>query len=166
MSAHTMGVSTLDYNSTAATLNPIGLLFKLYGEHFVGSVPVSLSANSPQPTPQYPIGGDQPKTDSGSPTYPLDMVAALSTDHKFLTLAVVNATESEQKVDLKAAGTQLGGPSTLWQVTGKSLEAANRVGQEPQVEVKAFSMENAPTTQSVAPISINIYRFPVAAAVH
>ncbi len=33
MTAFTMGVSTLDYNQTAATLNTNGLLFKLYGEH-------------------------------------------------------------------------------------------------------------------------------------
>ena len=78
MSAHTMGVSTLDYNRTAATMNTTGLLFKLYGEHFVGSIPVALTGNSSQPAPLYPIGGDQPKTNSGSPTYPLDMFAALT----------------------------------------------------------------------------------------
>ncbi len=162
MSAHTMGVSTMDYNSTASTLNTLGLLFQMYGEHFVGSVPVALSGNSPQPAPKYAIGGDQPETNSGSPTYPLDMFAALTPDHKFLTLAVVNATESEQKFDLSATGTRLEGPSTLWRMTGKSLEAANRVGQEPQVEVQKVSLGDVPQTISVAPISINIYQFPVA----
>ena len=132
MSAHTMGVSTLDYSPTAATMNTTGLLFKMYGEHFVGSIPVALTGNSPQPAPQYPIGGDQPKTNSGSPTYPLDMFAALSPDRKFLTVAVVNATESEQKLDLSAAGVRLAGSSTLWQMTGKSLDAADRVGQPPR----------------------------------
>jgi len=164
MSAHTMGVSTLDYNSTAATLNPIGLLFKLYGEHFVGSVPVSLSGDSPQPAPQYPIGGDQPKTNSGSPTYPLDMVAALSADHKFLTLAAVHATESEQKLELKVAGARLTGPSTLWQMTGKNLEAADHVGEPPQVVVRETPPGGVSGTISVAPISVEIYRFSVAEA--
>ena len=41
MTAHTMGVSTLDYNSTAATMNTTGLIFKMYGDHFVGSIPVA-----------------------------------------------------------------------------------------------------------------------------
>jgi alpha-L-arabinofuranosidase len=161
MSAHTMGVSTLDYNSTASTFNTTGLLFKLYGEHFVGSIPVSLSGNSPQPAPQYPIGGDQPRTNSGSPTYPLDMFAALTPDRKYLTIAVVNATESEQKLDLNVSGARLEGPSTLWQMTGKDLEAANHVGEPPQVTAKEISPGDTPRTISVAPISVNIYRFPV-----
>ncbi|MGH9600064.1 MAG: alpha-N-arabinofuranosidase, partial [Terracidiphilus sp.] len=135
MSAHTMGVSSLDYTPTAATLNTIGLVFKLYGDRFVpGSVPVALSGNSPQPAPKYPIGGDQPKTNSGSPTYPLDIVAALSPDRKYLNLAVVNATESAQPLELNVTGARLLGKSKLWQMTGKDLDAADRVGEPPQVE--------------------------------
>ncbi len=165
MSAHTMGVSSLDYTPTAATLNTTGLIFKLYGNQFVpGSIPVALTGNSPQPAPKYPIGGDQPETNSGSPTYPLDMFAALTPDHKFLTLAVVNATESEQKFDLDVTGVRLGGPSTLWQMTAKSLDAANRAGQEPQVGIKQIAIGDAAHSLSVAPISINIYRFPVSQA--
>jgi alpha-N-arabinofuranosidase len=161
MSAHTMGVSTLDYNSTAAAFNTTGLLFKLYSEHFPGSIPVALSGNSPQPAPKYPPGGDQPKKTSGSPTYPLDMFAALTPDHKFLTVAVVNATESEQKFNLNLTGARLAGSLTLWQMIGKNLEAANHVGEAPQVEVKEISASNAPGI-SVAPISVNVYRFPLA----
>jgi alpha-N-arabinofuranosidase len=163
-SAHTMGVSTLDYNPTGATFNTTGLLFKLYGDHFVGSIPVAVSGNSPQPAPKFPVGGDQPMTNSGSPTYPLDMVAALSADRKFLTLAVVNATESIQPLTLNVTGVRLAGKSMLWQMTGKDLEAANRVGQEPQVEVKEIPMEDVPATLSVAPISVDIYRFSVVEA--
>ncbi len=91
-----MGVSTLDYNRTEAEYNTTGLLFKMYRDH-LGTIPVALSGNSPQPAPKYPIAGDQPKTHPGSPTYPLDMFAALTPDRKYLTIAVVNATESEQK---------------------------------------------------------------------
>ncbi len=163
MSAFTMGVSTLDYNGTDAVYNTTGLLFKMYGDH-LGSIPVALSGNSPQPAPKYPTAGDQPKTNPGSPTYPLDMFAALTTDHKYLTIAVVNATESEQKFDLKLNGTRLAGPSTLWQMTGSSLDAANHVGQQPQVEVREISIGDAPGKIVVAPISVNIYRFPVAQA--
>src|SRR6185503_618754 len=104
MSAHTMGVSTLDYTPTAAVLNTTGLVYKLYGDSFVpGSIPVALTGNSPQPAPEYSVGGDQPETNSGSPTYPLDMFASLTPDHKYLTLAVVNATEKEQSFDLSVA---------------------------------------------------------------
>ena len=164
MTAHTMGTSTIDFNRTAATLNVLGLTFKLYADNFVGAIPVALSGNSPQPAPRFPPGGDQPKTSSGSPTYPLDMVAALSADKKFLILSVVNATESEQKFDLNVSGTRVAGPSKLWQLTGSTLDAADRVGQPPQVEIKEFSVANPSETISVAPISVNVYRFPVASA--
>jgi alpha-L-arabinofuranosidase len=108
MTAFTMGVSTLDFNQTAATLNTNGLLFKLYGEHLgAGSVPVTVTGNSPQPAPTQHIVGDLPRTSAGSPTYPLDMAAALSADRKYLTLAVVNATDSEQKFDLNISGARL-----------------------------------------------------------
>ncbi len=163
MSAHTMGVSSIDYTPTAAVMNTIGLAFQLYDSHFVaGSIPVALTGNSPQPAPQYPIGGDQPKTNSGSPTYPLDMFAALTPDRKFLTLAVVNATDSEQKFNLNVAGLHLAGPSTLWQMTAKSVDAVNRVGQPSQVGIKEISIGNAPGSVTVAPISLNVYRIPIA----
>ncbi|MGD0697764.1 MAG: alpha-N-arabinofuranosidase [Terriglobia bacterium] len=162
-SAHTMGVSTLDYSPTAASFNSTGLLFKLYGDHAgTGSIPVEISGNSPQPAPRYPVGGDQPKTNSGSPTYPLDMVAALSADRKFLTLAVVNATESVHPLELNVIGVRLAGKPTLWQMTGKDLDASNRVGQPPQVEVKKIPITDTATTFSIAPISINIFRIPIA----
>ncbi len=162
MAAHTMGTSTLDFNRTGSTLNTLGLVFKVYSNNFTGSIPVSVSGNSPQPEPKYPPAPDQPKTGSGSPTYPLDVFAALTPDRKFLTVAVVNATDSEQKLDVNIAGVKVVGPSTLWQMTGNNLDAANRVGQAAQVEVKQIAIGAAPHSVTVAPISINIYRFPVA----
>jgi len=163
MTAFTMGVSTLDFKSTAAVLNTNGLLFKLYGDYLgAGSIPVAVSGNSPQPAPVQHLVGDLPRISAGSPTYPLDMVAALSADHKLLTLAVVNATESEQHFDLNVAGVRLAGNSTLWQMTGKDLDATNHVGQAPQVAVREMTIGAVPKSMSVAPISINIYHFPVA----
>lgn len=163
MTAHTMGTSTLDITPTASTFNTLGLVFKMYTNHFVGTIPVSLSGNSPQPPTKNPPYADEPKTRSGSPTYPLDMFAALSPDHKYLNLAVVNATEKEQKFDLTVTGVKVEGPSTLWQLTGKSLNAVDRVGQPPQAEIKETSVSAGPAI-SVAPISVNIYRFPVTEA--
>ena len=90
------------------------------------------------------------------------MFAALSPDRKFLTFAVVNATESEQSFDLNVSGIRLAGPSTLSQLTGATLDAANRIGQPPQVEIKQTAIADVPRSLTVAPISVNIYRFPVA----
>ena len=73
----------------------------------------------------------------------------------------MNATGTEQKFHLNVTGARLGGSSTLWQMTGNNLEAADHVGQPPQVEVKEIQLGNLPESIPVAPISVNIYRFPV-----
>lgn len=161
MAAYTMATSTLDIGTTGAVYNSRGLLYKMYRDHF-GTLPVALTGNSPQPAPKYPPYGDQPETSSGSPTFPLDMVAALTDDHKFLTLAVVNATDAEQKFDLNANGVKLAGASTQWQLTGSSLDAENHFGQPAQVEVKEIPLGDAPKAISVAAGTVSIYRFPVA----
>ena len=161
MGAHTMGTSSIDISPTSSTINAVGLVYEMYGEQFPGTIPVALSGNSPQPPTQNPPYLDEPKTSSGSPTYPLDMIATLTPDHKFLKLAVVNATEKGQKFDLSVTGVRLSGSSKLWQLTGSSLDAANHVGQPSQVEVKEIPIGNGPGTITVAPISVNIYQFPV-----
>ncbi|MFP5236340.1 MAG: alpha-N-arabinofuranosidase [Acidobacteriota bacterium] len=165
MTAFTMGISTLDFNQSAATLNTNGLLFKLYGEHLgAGAIPVALTGNSPQPAPTQHIVDDLPPTSAGSPTYPLDMFAALSADHKFLTLAVVNATDTAQKFDLAVSGARLAGGGAVWTMTGKSLDAADHVGQAPQVEIKQSALEGTPANLTAVPISVEVYRFPLAQA--
>ena len=163
MAAYTMAVSTLDIGTTSAVYNSRGLLYKMYRDHF-GTLPVAVSGNSPQPAPKYPPYGDQPETSSGSPTYPLDMVSALTEDHKYLTIAVVNATDSEQKFDLNVTGMKLAGPSMQWQLSGSSLDAEDHVGQPPQVEVKETQLGDVPQSVTVAPATVSIYRFPVAQA--
>lgn len=162
MGAHTMGTSSLDITPTASTINALGLVYQLYADHFAGTIPVALAGNSPQPPTGNPPYLDEPKVSSGSPTYPLDVFAALSADRKYLNVAVVNATDSEQKFDLSVAGSSLAGPSTQWQLAGSSLDAANHVGQPAQVTIKETPLVSPPATISVAPISISVYRFPVA----
>ena len=68
----TFATSCLSADRTQAILNPVGLVFKLYRNHF-GTIPVQVTGNSPQPKPLYPIGGDQPAVNAGSDTYPLDV---------------------------------------------------------------------------------------------
>jgi alpha-N-arabinofuranosidase len=162
MGARTMGTSALDITPTASTYNTIGLTYKMYGEQFPGTIPVALAGNSPQPATN-PNYADEPKVRSGSPTYPLDMFAALTPDHKALIVSVVNATEKDQKVDLSVTGTKLAGASKAWILSGSNLDAANRVGEPEQVQVKETSLANAPSSITVAPYTVSIYRFSVAA---
>jgi alpha-N-arabinofuranosidase len=157
MAAHTTGASMLDIGRTSSTMNTLGLIFKLYSNKFVGSIPVALGGNSPQPAPIVTTG-DQPHATSGSPTYPLDMFAALSPDRRSLLLSVVNATTTPQTFSMD--GARVGRDGKLWQITGPDIGAADRLGQAPQVAIEesAASSANAIT---VAPISVNVYEFPL-----
>ena len=126
--AHTMGTSSLDISPTASAVNAVGVLYELYGEHLPGTIPVAVSGNSPQPATN-PNYGDEPKVMSGSPTYPLDVLATLTPDHRYLNLIIVNATEKDQKLDLNVAGSKLEDSGTLWKLTARRLDAVNRSGQ-------------------------------------
>ena len=160
MGAHTMGTSSLDITPTSSTINAVGVVYEMYGEQFPGTIPVAVSGNSPQPA-QNPTYGDEPKVSSGSPTYPLDMIATLTPDHKFLNLVVVNATEQKQNFDLSCDRNEVGGSGTMWKLTGSTLDAANHVGQPSQVKVEETPASSVRGAITVAPISVNIYRFPV-----
>jgi hypothetical protein len=54
------------------------------------------------------------------------------------------------------------GASTLWQLTANKADAVNRAGQAPQLAIKESFIGSAPATITVAPISVNLYQFPVA----
>jgi len=160
MGAFTFATATLDFNSTDAIFNTTGLMFKLYREHY-GTLPIEITGNSPQPAPKWPVGGDQPAMNAGSPTYPLDIAAAFTADRRFLTVAVANPTASVQKFDLNVQGVHLNGKSKMWQMSGATDDAANLLGQKPQVEIAETALPEVPSTISVPPVSITIYEFPV-----
>lgn len=167
MSAFTMGVSTLNFDRTAAALNATGLLFKLYRDHLgAGMIPVAVTGNSAQPVRAGQLVPGLVETAAGSATYPLDVVAALSPDRTSLTLAVVNATSSPQPLALHAMGLRVIGSPTLWEMTGGSLEAVNRLGEPAQVTVTQRRLAGTRASLSVPPISVDVYRFPIAMAGH
>ena len=114
MGAFTFATSCLSANRTRGdqSRGVGGLVFKLYRDHF-GVLPVEVSGSSPQPAPRYPVGGDQPKVNAGGDTYPLDISAALSSDRKSLTLAVVNPTESAQNLEVSFKGMEVSGKAHL-----------------------------------------------------
>jgi alpha-N-arabinofuranosidase len=160
LGAFTFATAMISANRTDAVLNPTGLLFRMYRDHF-GSIPVGVSGDSPQPKPIYPAGGDQPAVNPGSDTYPLDVSAALSDDRKTLTFAVLNPSDSEQPMKLAIGGAKLAGGGRLWQMAPKSVDATITIGQKPGVEVQEQTLGAAPGAIVVPPFSVNIYAFPV-----
>jgi alpha-L-arabinofuranosidase len=160
LGAFTFATAMMSESRTDAVLNPTGLLFKMYREHF-GAIPVQVSGDSPQPKPVYPAGGDQPAVNPGSDTYPLDVSAALSDDRKTLTFAVLNPSDSERRLKLSINGAKLASQGHLWRMAPSSVDATITVGQKPGVEVEEQALTSATGAMSIPPFSVSIYSFPV-----
>ncbi|MFI5096301.1 MAG: alpha-N-arabinofuranosidase, partial [Candidatus Acidiferrales bacterium] len=158
LGAFTFATAMISEDRTDAVLSPTGLLFKMYRQHF-GTIPVEVSGNSPQPKPLYPAGGDQPAVNPGSDTYPLDVSAALSDDRRTLTFAVLNPSDSEQRLDLSIRGIKLANEGHLWRMAPASVDATITAGEKPGVEVQDQGLASVPETISVPPFSVNIYSF-------
>lgn len=160
LGAFTFATAMMSEDRTSAELNPTGLLFKMYREHF-GAIPVEVSGDSPQPKPIFPAGGDQPAVNPGSDTYPLDVSAALSQDRKTLTFAVLNPSDSAQSMKLTLLGVKLAQQGRLWQLAPKSVDAAIALGQKPEVAVQEQTLGPVPATMIAPPFSVSIYSYAV-----
>ena len=160
MGALTFATATMSSNRTEAILNPTGMLFKMYRDHF-GVIPVEVTGDSPQPKPTFPAGGDQPAVNPGSDTYPLDVSAALSEDRKTLSIAVLNPSDVEQSMKVGINGAKLGDAGKLWRMAPDSIDATVQVDKEPEVQVEEQTLGALPDTITVRPFSVNIYSYPV-----
>jgi alpha-N-arabinofuranosidase len=159
LGAFTFATGMMSQTRTDATLNPTGLLFKMYRDHF-GTIPVEVSGNSPQPKPIFPPGGDQSAVNPGSDTYPLDVSAAWSEDRMTLTIAVLNPSDATQSMNLTVKGATLANQGTLWQMAPSKVDAVVAVGKPPEVFVEEHTLGGLPQTIEAPPFSVNIYSFP------
>jgi len=161
MAAYTMGMAWLNYDRTHSVISAAGRVFQLYNRHF-GKIPVAVTGNSPVPPPRYPAGGDQPKVNTGSATWPLDVSAALTADRKALVVAIVNATEEARTLNLQLAGFAATGTGRCWNLTGAGLDVENAVGKPPQVAIVEGTFDATAKALSLAPISIGLYEYATA----
>ena len=149
MACQTFATSLLAHHGTNVSLTANGLVFKIYRDHF-GTIPVEVSGNSPQPKPTEPPGGEQPKVNAGSPTFPLDVVAAWTTDRHALTVAVLNPTDSEQPLKLNINGAALSGKGTLWRLAPKGNDAQNP-------SITSAPIDSVPNSLTLPGFSVSIY---------
>jgi alpha-N-arabinofuranosidase len=160
LGAFTFATAMMSSNHTEAVLNPTGMLFKMYRDHF-GTIPVDVTGDSPQPKPAFPAGGDQPAVNPGSDTYPLDLSASLSEDRKTLAIAVLNPSDSEQSIRITISGAKLASSGKLWRMAPDSIDATVQVDKKPEVQVEEQTLGALPDTITVRPFSVNIYSYPV-----
>jgi alpha-N-arabinofuranosidase len=134
-------------------------MFRLYRDHF-GTIPLGVTGTSPQPTRTGRVGGEIPKVNAGSATYPLDVAAALSADGRTLTVSVVNPSDRPQSLRLELRGVTLAGGGSVWRMAPGSATAANLVGREPQVRVDRADA-SATEPLAIPAISVGVYAFPI-----
>ena len=95
--------SLYTYDDNTAITSATGLLFKLFIEH-QGDIPLTLTGNSPQKAMPGTPFVDIPLEPSGSPTYPLDIMATKDSKTGKVIISVANPTEEAQTFALKFQG--------------------------------------------------------------
>lgn len=151
-----------DHTGEGVGLSAEGVVMKLMHTHFGGARPVAVDGNSPQllvPGTAFVDRGTKP---TGSPTYPLDVLAALSADGKALLLSVVNPTEAAHDLKPTIRGVRLRGTGRLHQIAPPGADATNRAGQEPGVKIVETALATLPATLQIPPVSVSLYELDVA----
>ncbi|MGA2406084.1 MAG: hypothetical protein ABSF81_04955 [Bacteroidales bacterium] len=160
MSGFTGFTSNIAWNANEVVYSSIGLFFKLYREHF-GTIPLTITGNLPQKELKGVVLVDKPEKSSGSDTYPLDVMAAFSSDRKKLTFSIINPTFDNQEIDISFSAVSLkDGYDSYW-IQSPSIRAANRPGEQPRIIIVNDRSENTPGTFKVNPLSITLYEFDV-----
>ena len=163
-----MGTLAMDAYGDATGFRLEGLVIKMLHDRFAGRTPVAVNGNSPQHAVKGTLGVDLPARASGSPTYPLDVFAALSADRKTLAISVVNPTETAQDCDLSLTGVQPAGAARLWQLTAPAGAAPpspapgrGGFGVGPPATMAQRSLAPAPRKFTLPPSSVSVYEFEV-----
>jgi alpha-N-arabinofuranosidase len=162
MSAYTSTSAPLGllYNATASAMQPNGLVIKLYADHF-GSIPVMVSGNTNQPQVAGTTGADRPAVSSGSSTYPLDVMAALTNDGKRITIAVVNPTRQTQTLHVQYKNISIAADGQKWTIAGSDLKAINVPGAKSTIGIVPSAVKNVGESLSTEPLSVTLFELNI-----
>jgi len=152
---------------TDATGDGVGLpaeavVMKLMQTRFLDAHPIAVDGDSPQPLVPGTAFVDRGPTPTGSPTYPLDVLAAFSSDRKKFLLSVVNPTEQGQSFTPKISGVSLRQRHTLYRIAAPSVNSFNEAGKAPVVAIVESAEGALPAAVQVPPVSVSVYEFEVA----
>jgi alpha-N-arabinofuranosidase len=151
--------SLYTYNDNTATISTTGLLFKLFIER-QGDIPLGLTGNSPQKAMPGTPFVDIPLEPSGSPTYPLDIMATRDSDSGKVIVSVVNPTEEQQRFALNFDGGKPDSKVTVYALAPANATDANTLDNPDVIRVQTRTeKQNANVT--VPPHSIILYEYGI-----
>jgi alpha-N-arabinofuranosidase len=137
------------------------VVMKLMQTHFLEAFPIAVDGDSTQQQVNGTNFVDKGPTPTGSPTYPLDILAAFSSDRKKLLLSVVNPTEDEHTFTPRISGVKLRANGKLYQIAPSSVNSANEASKEPAVKIEETEQAGIPMTAQAPPVSVSLYEFEV-----
>ena len=105
-------IGAIKTSRTAAEMESTGLVLQLYRAQF-GKVPLKIAQDFA----------------------PLDVAAALTSDGRTLTVAIVNPTGEAVALPLELAGRKIAGPATSWMIAGPDERAFNTPGEPRRVDL-------------------------------
>ena len=123
---------------TAAGFATTGLPLKLYRQHF-GSIPVAVKAGP---------------TD-------LDIVAAISPDQAYLTLAIINAKAEKQEIAFDFGDRRIANAGKQWLIQHDDLMAYNDPGRPPAVMIEESDISLKDHRVEVRPYAIQLIRLGI-----
>jgi alpha-N-arabinofuranosidase len=161
-----MGTLANDSYGVAVGLRLEGLVMKLLHDHFARGLPLAVDGDSPQQPTKGTVAIDRGARPSGSPTFPLDVVAALRPDRKLMAISIVNPSEASQECELQLAGVATSGPSRVFQVTAPPGAAPAPAGlgfpfAGPPATLAESSQAEAPRRVTLPAASLTVYTFEV-----
>jgi len=92
---------------------------------------------------------------------PLDVSAALTSDKKALTLAVVNPLTEPAQLKLNLASIRIQGKARTWVIAGADPMAYNQPGEPRKVDIQEAGATDLTGQVSVQPLSITLWRVDV-----
>jgi alpha-N-arabinofuranosidase len=150
-----------DMTGDAVGLPAEAVVMKLMQTHFLEAFPIAVDGDSTQQQVNGTNFVDKGPTPTGSPTYPLDILAAFSSDRKKLLLSVVNPTEDEHTFTPRISGVKLRANGKLYQIAPSSVNSANEASKEPAVKIEETEQAGIPMTAQAPPVSVSLYEFEV-----
>ncbi|MCL2305465.1 MAG: hypothetical protein FWC43_08995 [Planctomycetaceae bacterium] len=124
-------------NKTNAQFETTGLALKLYRNHF-GAIPLQTEADKP-----------------------FDVMAALTTDRKTLTLGIVNPTGKAVDFSFDAAGVKLGTTAQKFEIANDDPMAHNDPGATQKIDIVESKINIKSGKVKVSPMSVTVLRIPV-----
>jgi len=131
-------IGCIKTTKTAADFDSTGMPLMLYRQHF-GTIPVAVEHQA----------------------LPLDISAALTTDKKALTVAVVNPTKDAAQLKLNLNSVKLSGKAQTWIIAGDDPMAYNQPGEPRKVDIREAGATDLAGVVSVKPLSITLWKVAI-----